>query len=72
MMQQRCDLFISTVLIYFLLVFSAANAAGTRLVIAYSSINPNSSQLEIARAQGFYYKHGLEPEIILVRSKPQA
>ncbi len=72
MMQQRCGLFIYSALIYFLLVFSAANAAGTRLVIAYSSINPNSSQLEIARAQGFYYKHGLEPEIILVRSSATA
>jgi NitT/TauT family transport system substrate-binding protein len=45
-----------------------ARAAGTKVVIAYSSINPNSSLLEIGRAQGFYRKHGLDPEIILVRS----
>ncbi len=45
---------------------------GTRVVIAYSSINPNSSQLEIARAQGFYRKYGLEPDIILVRSSATA
>ena len=67
-MQQRHGILISSALIYLLSVFSAANAAGTRVVIAYSSINPNSSQLEIARAQGFYRKYGLEPDIILVRS----
>src|SRR5215467_13088948 len=53
-------------------LFAAANAAETRLVVAYSSINPNSSHLEIARAQGFYRKYGSEPDIILVRSSATA
>ena len=51
---------------------SVANAEETRVVVAYSSINPNSSHLEIARAQGFYRKYGLDPEIILVRSSATA
>jgi NitT/TauT family transport system substrate-binding protein len=72
MMQQRRGSFIASVFVYLLSVFSAANAAGTCVVIAYSSINPNSSQLEIARAQGFYRKYGLEPDIILVRSSATA
>ena len=71
-MQQRHGLFIFSACVYLLSAFSAANAAQTRVVIAYSSINPNSSQLEIARAQGFYRKYGLEPEIILVRSSATA
>ncbi len=50
----------------------ATNADEKRVVAAYSSINPNSSQLEIARAQGFYRKYGLDPEIILVRSSATA
>jgi NitT/TauT family transport system substrate-binding protein len=49
-----------------------ANGAGARVVIAYSSINPNSSQLEIARVQDFYRKYGLDVEIILVRSSATA
>ena len=49
-------------------IFFQGNAANTKIVIAYSSVNPNSSLLEIARAQGFYRKYGLDPEIILVRS----
>src|ERR1043166_1972728 len=44
------------------------SAANTKLVIAYSSINPNSSILDIPPPQDFYRKHGLDPEIILVRS----
>ena len=48
------------------------NAAQTRVVAAYSSINPNSSQLEVARAQGVYRKYSLEPELILVRSSATA
>ncbi len=72
MMQRRHGLLIGSVFIYLLSVFSAANAGGTRVIIAYSSINPNSSQLEIGRAQGFYRKYGLEPDIILVRSSATA
>jgi NitT/TauT family transport system substrate-binding protein len=72
MMQQRHGLLIGSVFVYLLSVFSAANAGGTRVIIAYSSINPNSSQLEIGRAQGFYRKYGLEPDIILVRSSATA
>jgi len=72
MMQRRRGLFITLAFVYLLSVFSAANAAATRVVIAYSSINPNSSQLEIARARGFYRKYGLEPDIILVRSSATA
>ena len=71
-MQRRRGLFITLAFVYLLSVFSAANAAATRVVIAYSSINPNSSQLEIARARGFYRKYGLEPDIILVRSSATA
>ncbi len=71
-MQRRHGLLIGSVFIYLLSVFSAANAGGTRVIIAYSSINPNSSQLEIGRAQGFYRKYGLEPDIILVRSSATA
>ena len=68
-MQRRRALLVFSAFAYLLSGFAAANAAGvTRLVIAYSSINPNSSQLEIARAQGFYRRYGLEPDIILVRS----
>jgi len=55
-----------------LYLFSVTNAEEARVVAAYSSINPNSSQLEIARAQGFYRKYGLDPEIILVRSSATA
>ena len=55
-----------------LYLLSVANAEETRVVVAYSSINPNSSHLEIARAQGFYRKYGLDPEIILVRSSATA
>ena len=65
-------LFISLALLYSLSPLPTANAAQARLVVAYSSINPNSSQLEIARVQGFYRKYGLEPEIILVRSSATA
>jgi NitT/TauT family transport system substrate-binding protein len=72
MMQRRRGLFITLAFVYLLSVFWAANAAATRVVIAYSSINPNSSQLEIARARGFYRKYGLEPDIILVRSRATA
>jgi NitT/TauT family transport system substrate-binding protein len=72
MMQRRRRLLVFSAFAYLLSVFSAANAAATRVVIAYSSINPNSSQLEIARAQGFYRKYGLEPDIILVRSSATA
>ena len=71
-MQRRRGLFITLAFVYLLSVFWAANAAATRVVIAYSSINPNSSQLEIARARGFYRKYGLEPDIILVRSSATA
>ncbi|HEY1373004.1 MAG TPA: ABC transporter substrate-binding protein [Candidatus Binatia bacterium] len=49
---------------------SSAHAAPA--VIAYSSINPNSAFLEIARAQGFYPKYGLDPEVVLVRSSATA
>jgi ABC-type nitrate/sulfonate/bicarbonate transport system substrate-binding protein len=45
-----------------------AHAASGKIIIAYSSINPNSSLLDIARARGFYRKYSLDPEIILVRS----
>jgi ABC-type nitrate/sulfonate/bicarbonate transport system substrate-binding protein len=55
-----------------LYLYSVANAEEARVVAAYSSINPNSSQMEIARAQGFYRKYGLDPEIILVRSSATA
>ena len=72
MMQRRRGFFITLAFVYLLSVFWAANAAATRVVIAYSSINPNSSQLEIARARGFYRKYGLEPDIILVRSSATA
>ena len=71
-MQQGHGLLIASAFVYLLSVFSAANAAVTRVVVAYSSINPNSSQLEIARAQGFYRKYGLESDIILVRSSATA
>jgi len=72
MMQQRRVIFICSALTFLFSLLSPANAAQARVVIAYSSINPNSSQLEIARAQGFYRKYGLEPEIILVRSSATA
>jgi hypothetical protein len=42
----RIHLFVGAVVLLRLL--SAVNAEGTRVVVAYSSINPNSSQLEIA------------------------
>jgi NitT/TauT family transport system substrate-binding protein len=71
-MRQRRALFICLALLHSLAPLSTANAAQARLVVAYSSINPNSSQLEIARVQGFYRKYGLEPEIILVRSSATA
>src|ERR1700675_422391 len=70
--RQRRAIIISSALMYSLSLLPAANAGQTRLVIAYSSINPNSSQLEIARARGFYRKYGLEPDIILVRSSATA
>jgi NitT/TauT family transport system substrate-binding protein len=53
-------------------IFVPSNAFGAKIVIAYSSINPNSSHLEITRLQGFYRKHGLDVEIILVRSSATA
>jgi ABC-type nitrate/sulfonate/bicarbonate transport system substrate-binding protein len=71
-MRHRRALFICLALLYSLSPLPTANAAQARLVVAYSSINPNSSQLEIARVQGFYRKYGLEPEIILVRSSATA
>jgi NitT/TauT family transport system substrate-binding protein len=55
-----------------LLAAASAHSAQTRVVAAYSSINPNSSQLEIARQQGFFRKYGLEPDLILVRSSATA
>jgi len=54
------------------LSFAAAHAAAAPAVIAYSSINPNSAYLDIARAQGFYRKYGLEPDVVLVRSSATA
>jgi NitT/TauT family transport system substrate-binding protein len=71
-MPARHEILLLLIFVYLLAPLSAANAGATRIVFAYSSINPNSSQLEIARAQGFYQKHGLEPEIILVRSSATA
>jgi ABC-type nitrate/sulfonate/bicarbonate transport system substrate-binding protein len=68
MIQQRLGLFFRFAAISLLYLLSAADAAETPVVVAYSSINPNSSHLEITRAQGFYRKYGLDPEIILVRS----
>ncbi len=62
----------SVAAVFLLCPLSTAVAQETRAVVAYSSINPNSSQLEIARAQGFYRKYGLDPEIILVRSSATA
>lgn len=41
-------------------------------VLAYSSINPNSAFLDIARAQGLYRKHALDAEVVLVRSSATA
>ncbi|HKA34547.1 MAG TPA: ABC transporter substrate-binding protein [Candidatus Binatia bacterium] len=56
------------------LCLAAASAAyaAAGAVVAYSSINPNSAFLEIARAQGFYRKYGLDPEVVLVRSSATA
>ena len=72
-MIQRCFVkIVCFAAIALLCLLSAANAEETRVVAAYSSINPNSSQLEIARAQGFYRKYGLDAEIILVRSSATA
>jgi NitT/TauT family transport system substrate-binding protein len=42
--------------------------AAEKIVVAYSSINPISSHIEITRLQGFFRKYGIEPENILVRS----
>jgi hypothetical protein len=42
------SLLVSIALQCLLSLFAAANAAETRLVVAYSSINPNSSHLELA------------------------
>ena len=72
MIDQRLASLFCFAAVTLLCLLSAANAEETRVVIAYSSINPNSSQLEIARAQGFYRKYGLNPEIILVRSSATA
>jgi ABC-type nitrate/sulfonate/bicarbonate transport system substrate-binding protein len=72
MMRHYHSLLICLALGCFLSLFAAANAAETRLVVAYSSINPNSSHLELARVQGFYRKYGSDPEIILVRSSATA
>jgi ABC-type nitrate/sulfonate/bicarbonate transport system substrate-binding protein len=69
---QRFNLYLCLAFILFLALLSAARAEDTRVVVAYSSINPNSSHLEIARAQGFYRNYGLDPEIILVRSSATA
>ena len=54
------------------LTWLSASHAAASTVIAYSSINPNSAFLDIARAQGFYRKHGLDPEVVLVRSSATA
>jgi len=72
MIQQRLATIFCFAAISLLYLLSVANAEETRVVVAYSSINPNSSHLEIARAQGFYRKYGLDPEIILVRSSATA
>jgi NitT/TauT family transport system substrate-binding protein len=50
----------------------SANADAAPAVIAYSSINPNSAFLDIARAKGFYRKYGLDPDVVLVRSSATA
>ncbi len=73
--KKRCcfgSLLFSFVTTFFYPAFSPASAANTRLVVAYSSINPNSSHLEIARVQGLFRKYGLDAEIILVRSSATA
>ena len=54
------------------LASASASYAAASTVIAYSSINPNSAYLEIARAQGFYRKYGLDPDVVLVRSSATA
>ena len=70
--EQRFKSFFCLAWIFLLALLSGAHAEDTRVAVAYSSINPNSSHLEIARAQGFYRKYGLDPEIILVRSSATA
>jgi ABC-type nitrate/sulfonate/bicarbonate transport system substrate-binding protein len=51
---------------------SGAACAAASTVVAYSSINPNSAFLEIARVQGLYRKYGLDPDVVLVRSSATA
>jgi ABC-type nitrate/sulfonate/bicarbonate transport system substrate-binding protein len=46
--------------------------SAAKIIIAYSSINPNSAHLEITRVQGFYRKYGIDAENILVRSSATA
>jgi hypothetical protein len=59
--------FLPFIFLFVELIFVPPHASGAGVVIAYSSINPNSSHLEITRAQGFYRKYGIDAENILVR-----
>jgi NitT/TauT family transport system substrate-binding protein len=52
--------------------FASPCYAASSIVIAYSSINPNSAFLEIARVQGLYRKYGLDADVVLVRSSATA
>ena len=60
--------FLPFIFLFVELIFVPPHASDARVVIAYSSINPNSSHLEITRAQGLYRKYGIDSENILVRS----
>src|ERR687888_1612738 len=64
--------FLPFIFLFVELIFVPPHASGARVVIAYSSINPNSSHLEITRAQGFYRRYGIDAENILVRSSATA
>src|SRR5690349_5824753 len=54
------------------LASASAGYGAAPAVVAYSSINPNSAFLDIARAKGFYRKYGLDPDVVLVRSSATA
>ena len=47
-----------------------ANAAGAKVIISFAGVNPRQTPLWIAQEQGFFAKHGIDSEVVFIRTGP--
>ena len=62
------NVILSSCILSILLNLNSAGAAGIKITIVHATINPSITPLWITAEQGFFAKHGIEPEIVFVRS----